>query len=99
MGLVRSFAAGFPAIRLNDFRIGVACRVAGSLIWLPEINTYLLANKTDGQKSMKDVFQYLYQWAQTSKRPFAVDEFPKLVMQATGCQHRYYLRKMAAAPK
>jgi predicted metalloprotease with PDZ domain len=66
----------------DDFRIGVAIASRGANM-ASEINTYLLA-KTDGQKSMKDVFQYLYQWAQTAKRPFAVDEFPKLVMQATG---------------
>ena len=66
----------------DDFRIGVAIASRGANM-ASEINTYL-QDKTGGQKSMKDVFKYLYQWAQTEKRPFTVEEFPSLLNQATG---------------
>ena len=66
----------------DDFRIGVAIASRGANM-ASEINAYLL-DQTKGQKSMKDVFQYLYRWAQTEKRPFTVEEFPSLLEQATG---------------
>jgi len=64
----------------DDFRIGVAIASRGANM-ATEINTYLI-EKTNGKRSMKNVLQYFYEWAQKEKRPFTVEEFPALLNKA-----------------
>lgn len=33
---------------------------------------------------MKDVFRYLFEWAQKNKRAFSLEEFPTLIQKASG---------------
>ena len=65
-----------------DFRLGQAVYSRGAMMAI-EMNNYI-KEKTDGKKSMKDVFRYLYQWAKENKRPFTMQEFPSLINNATG---------------
>jgi predicted metalloprotease with PDZ domain len=64
----------------TDFRLGRAVYSRGALMAI-EMNDYL-KEKTRGQKSMKDVLRYLYEWSKQNKRPFTMDEFPLLVSKA-----------------
>jgi predicted metalloprotease with PDZ domain len=63
-----------------DFRIGRSIYSRGALMAM-EINEYL-KSKTGGRKSMKDIYRYLWQWANENKRAFTMEEFPKLISQA-----------------
>jgi predicted metalloprotease with PDZ domain len=64
----------------TDFRLGRGIYSRGALMAL-EMNDYL-KEKTDGKKSMKDVFRYLYQWSKKNNRPFTLEEFPALINNA-----------------
>lgn len=64
----------------GDFRLGRGIYSRGALMAF-EMDDYLKA-KTNQQKSMKDVFRYLYQWSKKNKRPFTLEEFPALISQA-----------------
>ena len=63
-----------------DFRLGLAVFSRGAMMAI-EMNDYI-KEKTGGRKSMKDVFRYLYQWAQKNQRPFSMEEFPTLLNEA-----------------
>lgn len=65
-----------------DFRLGKAVYSRGAMMAI-EMNEFLKM-KSGGKKSMKDVFRYLYHWAKENKRPFTMEEFPKLINKATG---------------
>lgn len=65
-----------------DFRIGRSIYSRGALMAI-EMNDYL-KEKSNGKKSMKDVFRYLYNWAKENKRAFTMDEFPQLINKACG---------------
>jgi len=64
----------------TDFRIGTSLYSRGALMAL-EMNEHLL-KLSDGRKSMKDVFRYLYQWSKQNKRPFTLQELPQLLNQS-----------------
>lgn len=64
----------------TDFRIGTSLYSRGALMAL-EMNEHLL-KVSDGRKSMKDVFRYLYQWSKQNKRPFTLQELPQLLNQS-----------------
>jgi predicted metalloprotease with PDZ domain len=66
----------------TDFRLGRAVYSRGALMAI-EMNTYI-KEKTAGKKSMRDVFRYLYRWAQTNKRAFTMQEIPSLLNEASG---------------
>ncbi len=66
----------------TDFRLGRAVYSRGALMAI-EMNNYLL-EKTSGQKSMKDVLRYLYEWAKRNRRAFTMEEFPTLINNACG---------------
>jgi predicted metalloprotease with PDZ domain len=63
-----------------DFRLGRGVYSRGALMAI-EMNNYL-KEKTNGKKSMKDVFRYLYQWSKMNNRPFTMVEFPSLINKA-----------------
>ena len=65
-----------------DFRLGRAVFSRGAMMAI-EINEYL-KKKTNGKKSMRDVFCYLYQWSKKNQRPFTMEEFPSLLNNACG---------------
>lgn len=65
-----------------DFRLGKAVYSRGALMAI-EMNEYI-KKQTNGKRSMKDVFRYLYNWAKENKRPFTMEEFPSLLNKATG---------------
>jgi predicted metalloprotease with PDZ domain len=65
-----------------DFRLGQAVFSRGAMMAI-EMNAYI-KKMTNGKKSMRDVFRYLYQWAKENRRPFTMDEFPSLLNKATG---------------
>jgi predicted metalloprotease with PDZ domain len=64
----------------TDFRIGRSVYSRGALMAI-EMDNYL-KEKTGGEKSMKDIFRYLYQWTKQNKRPFTMEEFPLLLSKA-----------------
>ena len=65
-----------------DFRLGRSVYSRGALMAI-EMNNYLI-EKSSGKKSMKDVFRFLYDWAKENKRPFSMEEFPRLINKACG---------------
>jgi len=44
---------------------------------------YLLGH-TGGRVSMRMVYRYLYEWSERNRRPFTMEEFPKLLKESTG---------------
>ena len=64
----------------SDFRVGKSIFSRGALMAI-EMNDYLKV-KSNGQKSMKDVLRYLYNWSKENKRPFTMEEFPLLINKA-----------------
>ncbi len=66
----------------TDFRLGLSVYARGALMAM-EMNNYL-KEKTAGNKSLKDVFHYLYNWSKENKRPFTAEEFPALINKACG---------------
>lgn len=66
----------------TDFRLGRGIYSRGALM-ASEMNNYL-REKTNGKKSMKDVFRYLFNWAKENKRAFTMEEFPMLINNACG---------------
>jgi len=65
-----------------DFRLGTAVYSRGAMMAI-EMNNYIKQN-TGGQRSMKDVFRYLYKWSKQSQRPFTMEELPALINKAAG---------------
>ena len=65
-----------------DFRLGQAVFSRGALMAM-EMNDSI-RYKTNGRKSMRDVFKFLYRWAKENRRPFTMAEFPSLLNQAAG---------------
>lgn len=65
-----------------DFRLGRAVYSRGAMMAI-EMNEYL-KKKSEGERSMKDVFRYLYEWAKKNQRPFTMEEFPTLLNNACG---------------
>lgn len=63
-----------------DFRLGRGIYSRGALMAI-EMNNYL-KEKTNGKRSMKDVFRYLYQWSKKNGRPFTLEQLPTLLNQA-----------------
>ena len=66
----------------TDFRIGRGVYSRGALMAI-EMNNYI-KEKSNGTRSMKDVFRYLYNWAKENRRPFTMEEFPVLITKASG---------------
>ena len=64
----------------TDFRLGRAIYSRGALMAI-DMNNYL-KEKSGGQKTMKDVFRYLYQWTKKNQRAFTMEEFPLLINEA-----------------
>lgn len=75
----------------EDFRLGTAVFSRGALM-AAEINDYLLGH-TGGRVSMRTVYRNLYEWAERNRRPFTMDEFPKLLKEATGLDVSEIYRK------
>ena len=65
-----------------DFRLGTAVYSRGAMMAI-EMNDYIKQN-TAGQRSMRDVFRYLYNWSKENQRPFTMEEFPALISKAAG---------------
>ncbi len=66
----------------EDFRLGQATFSRGAMM-AQEMNA-LIIRQTGGKKSMKDVLRYLYEWSKKNQRPFTMEEFPGLLISATG---------------
>jgi predicted metalloprotease with PDZ domain len=75
----------------SDFRIGQALFSRGAMMAF-EMNSYI-KSKSNGSKSMRDVFRYLYQWSKQSKRAFTLDEFTGLLRKATGIDVTFIYEK------
>jgi predicted metalloprotease with PDZ domain len=66
----------------EDFRLGVAVYSRGALM-AADIDKYV-KQQTAGKRSMKTIYRYLYEWSLRNRRPFTMEEFPRLLEQATG---------------
>jgi predicted metalloprotease with PDZ domain len=66
----------------DDFRIGIATFSRGAMM-ANEMNDYIL-KMSNGKKSMRDVFRYLFAWSSKNKRAFTLEEFPHLLGESTG---------------
>jgi predicted metalloprotease with PDZ domain len=66
----------------EDFRLGTAIYSRGALM-AAGINDYV-KKQTFGHSSMKTIYRYLYEWSLRNGRPFTMEEFPGLLMEATG---------------
>ena len=66
----------------SDFRIGQATFSRGAMM-AREMNEQII-RETGGKKSMKDALRYVYEWSRKNRRPFTMEEFPKILTSATG---------------
>jgi predicted metalloprotease with PDZ domain len=64
-----------------DFRTGQGIFSRGALMFI-EMDT-LIRSQTRGQKSMRDVFRYLWQYTRTHSLPVSMEQLPKLM--SAGC--------------
>jgi predicted metalloprotease with PDZ domain len=65
-----------------DFRTGQAAFSRGALMFI-EMDAHIRL-KTSGQKSMRDVFRYLWQQSRRQTLPFSRDQLPELMSEGSG---------------
>jgi predicted metalloprotease with PDZ domain len=66
----------------TDFRIGQSTFSRGAMM-ASEMDL-LIKKQTGGNRSMKNVLRYLYEWGKKNKRPFTMEEFPGLLNAGAG---------------
>ena len=90
-----SFLARLPLVELSrvastryaeDFRTGRLVFSRGGLM-AAAIDDRIQA-ATSGAKTLRDALRYLVAWTARERRPFAIDELPGLITQATGVDTR-----------
>ena len=69
-----------------DFRTGQTLYIKGAL--MANEMDQLIRKRTKGQKRLRDSLRSLVKWGQKSKRPFRIEELPKLIAMPVGVEEQ-----------